>query len=188
MSWRVMFTAFIAELLTSLLAGLFFGYWVLIHNPVSNGDYWQSHGQILPDGQGISALSQQLLLVGGLAEPQTVAEDVNNPTEIAWKIRRENLINNHMYSINAESGVDKDVSDSSVGQVIAKNSTSAVEVVSRETTSPDRDWQGALHQALQTCQSKDAFDRPACLWVARSRYCSANHAWGKFADCPARNF
>ncbi|HUH88246.1 MAG TPA: hypothetical protein VL003_09375 [Pusillimonas sp.] len=49
-------------------------------------------------------------------------------------------------------------------------------------------WQARLRQDLQACDAESFFDRPSCAWAARNKYCTPNNAWGRVADCPARNF
>jgi len=49
-------------------------------------------------------------------------------------------------------------------------------------------WQARLRQDLQACDAESFFDRPSCAWAARNRYCTPNNAWGRVADCPAKNF
>ena len=47
-------------------------------------------------------------------------------------------------------------------------------------------WQQSLKQELEQCGKLGFFQRPTCLQNARSKYCAPNDAWGKTADCPAR--
>jgi hypothetical protein len=47
-------------------------------------------------------------------------------------------------------------------------------------------WQQTLKQELEQCGKLGFFQRPTCLQNARSKYCAPNDAWGKTADCPAR--
>ncbi len=49
-------------------------------------------------------------------------------------------------------------------------------------------WQASLRQDLQACSAQSFFDRPSCAWAARNKYCEPNGAWGRTADCPAKNF
>ena len=49
-------------------------------------------------------------------------------------------------------------------------------------------WQAQLRQDLQACDAESFFDRPSCAWAARNKYCTPNNAWGRVADCPAKNF
>jgi hypothetical protein len=47
-------------------------------------------------------------------------------------------------------------------------------------------WQQSLKQELDQCAKVGFFQRPTCLQNARNKYCAPNDAWGKAADCPAR--
>jgi hypothetical protein len=47
-------------------------------------------------------------------------------------------------------------------------------------------WQQSLKQELEQCARVGFFQRPTCLQNARNKYCTPNDAWGKTADCPAR--
>jgi hypothetical protein len=47
-------------------------------------------------------------------------------------------------------------------------------------------WQQALTQELEQCTKVGFFQRPTCLQSARNKYCAPNNAWGKTAECPAR--
>jgi hypothetical protein len=49
-------------------------------------------------------------------------------------------------------------------------------------------WQQSLKQELEQCGKLGFFQRPTCLQNARNKYCAPNEAWGKAADCPARQF
>ena len=47
-------------------------------------------------------------------------------------------------------------------------------------------WQQSLKQELEQCGKLGFFQRPTCLQNARNKYCAPSDAWGKTADCPAR--
>jgi hypothetical protein len=47
-------------------------------------------------------------------------------------------------------------------------------------------WQQSLKQELEQCSKLGFFQRPTCLQNARNKYCAPSDAWGKTADCPAR--
>lgn len=47
-------------------------------------------------------------------------------------------------------------------------------------------WQQSLKQELEQCAKVGFFQRPTCLQSARTKYCTPNNAWGRTADCPAR--
>ncbi len=49
-------------------------------------------------------------------------------------------------------------------------------------------WQQNLKKEMDQCSSLGFFQRPTCIQNARNKFCAPNNAWGKIADCPAREF
>jgi vancomycin resistance protein YoaR len=47
-------------------------------------------------------------------------------------------------------------------------------------------WQNALRRELARCATRGFFERPACSWNARKRYCEPNRAWGTVSECPPK--
>jgi len=49
-------------------------------------------------------------------------------------------------------------------------------------------WQQNLKKEIDQCSGLGFFQRPTCIQNARNKFCAPNNAWGKTADCPARDF
>lgn len=49
-------------------------------------------------------------------------------------------------------------------------------------------WQQSLRKEIDQCNNLGFFQRPTCVQNARNKFCAPNNAWGKTADCPAREF
>lgn len=49
-------------------------------------------------------------------------------------------------------------------------------------------WPQNLKKEIEQCNSLGFFQRPTCVQNARNKFCAPNNAWGKTADCPAREF
>jgi len=49
-------------------------------------------------------------------------------------------------------------------------------------------WQQNLRKEIDQCSKLGFFQRPTCVQNARNKFCAPNNAWGKTADCPAREF
>lgn len=49
-------------------------------------------------------------------------------------------------------------------------------------------WQQSLKKEIDQCSNLGFFQRPTCVQNARNKFCAPNNAWGKTADCPAREF
>lgn len=59
---------------------------------------------------------------------------------------------------------------------------------SRTTIVANLSWQQSLKKEIDQCSSLGFFQRPTCVQNARNKFCAPNNAWGKTADCPAREF
>jgi hypothetical protein len=64
-----------------------------------------------------------------------------------------------------------------------------------ESTDPSRaaivanlSWQQSLKKEIDQCSNLGFFQRPTCVQNARNKFCAPNNAWGRTADCPAREF
>lgn len=214
MSWRSILVVLVVAAGVSVWGGLRLGEWLVAHGPVATA---ASHHEPLvavpvldADGKPYTARPPQPLVDGRLAVPE-------EPTLVAWEIPESSLeetTSNQVIAVATTSitmveaeqiaagGRPSLTGIADVGELMGGLNQGAplqpIEApdmsapppapVIAQTVGNTGAWQASLRQDLQACDAESFFDRPSCAWAARNRYCTPNNAWGKVADCPAKNF
>ncbi|HLU19937.1 MAG TPA: hypothetical protein VKZ66_08260 [Pusillimonas sp.] len=212
MSWRSIFVILLLAAGASVWGGLRLGEWLVAHGPVATAA--SHHGPLVTvpvldaDGKPYTAQPPQPLVDGRLAVPEA-------PPLIAWEIPTSSLDetkSNQVIAVAttpitmveaeqiAAGGSPSRLSGiADVGDLMGNLNQGAplqpIEApqappppVANQPIGTSTAWQARLRQDLQACEAESFFDRPSCAWAARNRYCTPNNAWGKVADCPAKNF
>lgn len=213
MSWRSIFVVLVLAAGASVWGGLRMGEWLVAHGPVATATSHHAPLVTVPvldaDGKPYTAQPPQPLVDGRMAVPEA-------PPQIAWHIPDSSLdetksnqvipvATTSITMVEAEqiaAGITPgsftgiaDVGELMGGlnsggrplQPIEAPDSPAPQVVSRPVGNTGA-WQAQLRQDLQACDAESFFDRPSCAWAARNKYCTPNNAWGRVADCPAKNF
>ncbi|NYT70384.1 hypothetical protein [Pusillimonas noertemannii] len=213
MSWRSIFVVLALAAGVSVWGGLRLGEWLVAHGPVATASSHHAPLVTVPvldaDGKPYTAQPPQPLVDGRMAVPE-------GPPQIAWQIPESSLDETksnqviavattsitmvEAQQIAAGGGSSNFTGIADVGnlmsglnqggqplQPIESPQSPPPQVASRPVGNSGA-WQARLRQDLQACDAESFFDRPSCAWAARNRYCTPNNAWGRVADCPAKNF
>jgi len=213
MSWRSIFVILVLAAGASAWGGLHLGEWLVAHGPVATASSHHAPLVTVPvldaDGNPYTARPPQPLVDGRLAVPEA-------PPVIAWQIPESSLDetkSNQVIAVATTSitmveaqqiagggGATHFTGIADVGELMGNlnqgappiQPIEAPDAPAPQTTSRpvgnSGAWQAQLRQDLQACDAESFFDRPSCAWAARNKYCTPNNAWGRVADCPAKNF
>lgn len=209
MSWRSIFVILVVAAAASIWGGLQLGEWLVAHGPVATATTHHAPLVTVPvldaDGKPYTARPPQPLVDGRLAVPDDLPL-------IAWEIPKSSLdetksnqvipvATTSITMVEAEQiaagpGSLSGIAD--VGELMGALSqgTPIQPIEAPDAPTPQVTqavgnsgaWQARLRQDLQACDAESFFDRPSCAWAARNKFCTPNNAWGKVADCPAKNF
>ena len=212
MSWRSIFVVLVVAAAVSIWGGLRLGEWLVAHGPVATAATHHAPLVTVPvldaDGKPYTAQPPQPLVDGRLAIPE-------EPPLVAWEIPTSSLdetksnqvipvATTSITMVEAEQiaagGGSSGLSGiADVGELMGGLGQGApiqpieapdgpAPIVAPQPVGNSGAWQARLRQDLQACDAESFFDRPSCAWAARNKYCTPNNAWGKVADCPAKNF
>lgn len=217
MSWRLIFAILILAAATSVWGGLRLGEWLVSHGPAATSAPDDAPIVAIPvldaNGRPYTAQPPQPLVDGRLAVPEApplVAWEIPESSLEETKANQVIAVSTtsitmvEAQQIAADGSINltgiADVGDLMGGltqgpqggaplQPIETPETSVPQIAPRPLQgSNSNTWQALLRQDLQACDAESFFDRPSCAWAARNRYCTPNNAWGRVADCPARDF
>ena len=206
MSWRVLIVFLVLAAVASWQGGVQLGNWLVARAPdtvasVADKDY----KTLQRDAKGrlITAQPPQPRIDGTLGVPREL-----DPIEWAIEAVTAEDFETDPNRMKVEDDEDDDTANDGSETADAKraernakersdNTASAAppqSVAIRPTAPPVPpgitvtviSWQQTLKQELEQCGKLGFFQRPTCLQNARSKYCAPNDAWGKTADCPAR--
>jgi hypothetical protein len=214
MSWRFLIALLLVAAGLSAWGGLRLGDWLVAHSP--SAPVIEEHPELkdVPvldaEGRPFVAQAPQPLLTGRQGVPEK-----GEPIE--WEIAQNALNeikDNPLISVattqismdearQLSAGADGLMGIGNVGGLLGPGGapgtgviTSSQDVQPIDVTVPppppapvagNQDWQAALAQEIQACSNEGFFSRPSCAWAARNKYCGPNNAWGRAANCPARN-
>lgn len=215
MSWRSILVVLVLAAGASVWGGLRLGEWLVAHGPVATAASHHAPLVTVPvldaDGKPYTAEPPQPLVDGRLAVPE-------EPAVVAWQIPESSLDetkSNQLIAVATTSITMVEAQQIAAGGGGSGNLTGIADVGDlmselnrgaplQPIEMPDAPpppvaaqpvgnsssgaWQARLRQDLQACEAESFFDRPSCAWAARNKYCTPNNAWGRVADCPARNF
>ena len=206
MSWRVLIVFLMLAGVASWQGGVQLGNWLVTRAPdtvasVADKDYKTLKVDAL--GRPITAQPPQPRIDGTLGVPREL-----DPIEWAIEAVTAEDFETDPNRMKVEGDDDDDEvsdgSETSDAKRLARNTkessdnTASAAPSSNSTTRPTAppvppgitvtviSWQQTLKQELEQCGKLGFFQRPTCLQSARSKYCAPNDAWGKTADCPAR--
>jgi hypothetical protein len=206
MSWRVLIVFLLLAGIASWQGGVQLGNWLVTRAPdtvasVADKDYKTLKVDAL--GRPITAQPPQPRIDGTLGVPREL-----DPIEWAIEAVTAEDFETDPNRMKVEGDDDDDEvsdgSETSDAKRLARNTkessdnTASAAPSSNSTTRPTAppvppgitvtviSWQQTLKQELEQCGKLGFFQRPTCLQSARSKYCAPNDAWGKTADCPAR--
>jgi len=208
MSWRVLIVFLMLAGVASWQGGVQLGNWLVTRAPdtvasVSDKDYKALKLDAL--GRPITAQPPQPRIDGTLGVPRELA-----PIEWAVEAITADDLETDPNRMKVEGDEDDDESTVSEGSETADAKRSARNATERSdntansagASDPTRrpaappvppgitvtviSWQQSLKQELDQCAKLGFFQRPTCSQIARNKYCAPNDAWGKTADCPAR--
>lgn len=205
MSWRFLFILLLMAAGASAWGGVRLGEWLVAHGPATPVVTDQADLSDMPvldaDGRPFMAQPPQPLINGQLGIPQTV-------TDITWHIDADalhevtgnpgiaiattSITMDEALEIIAAGNTDfqgiADVGDLGLGAADFNNMVTQAPVATPTPSDNNQGWQNSLSQELRACSALGFFDRPSCAWAARNRYCEPNNGWGRYRDCPAKNF
>ena len=206
MSWRVLIVFLLLAGIASWQGGVQLGNWLVTRAPdtvasVADKDYKTLKVDAL--GRPITAQPPQPRIDGTLGVPREL-----DPIEWAIEAVTAEDFETDPNRMKVEGDDDEDEvndgSETSDAKRLARNTkessdnTASAAPSSNSTARPTAppvppgitvtviSWQQTLKQELEQCGKLGFFQRPTCLQNARSKYCAPNNAWGKTADCPAR--
>ena len=208
MSWRVLIVFLMLAGVASWQGGVQLGNWLVTRAPdtvasVADKDY--NLLKLDAFGRPITAQPPQPRIDGTLGVPRAL-----DPIEWAIEAVTAEDFDTDPNRMKVEGDEDddedtaKDGSETADAKRLARNTRESSEntpsaappsnSMTRPTAPPVPpgitvtviSWQQTLKQELEQCGKLGFFQRPTCLQSARSKYCAPNDAWGKTADCPAR--
>jgi len=208
MSWRVLIVFLVLAGVASWQGGVQLGNWLVTRAPdtvasVADKDYKTLKLDAL--GRPITAQPPQPRIDGTLGVPRELV-----PIEWAIEAISADDFETDPNRMKVEGDEDDDESTVSEGSETADakrsarnarersdpaaNSAGTSDSTRRPTAPPVPpgitvtviSWQQSLKQELEQCSKLGFFQRPTCLQNARNKYCAPSDAWGKTADCPAR--
>ena len=208
MSWRVLIVFLVLAAVASWQGGVQLGNWLVTRAPdtvasVADKDYKTLKVDAL--GRPITAQPPQPRIDGTLGVPRELdpiewaieavtAEDFETDPN-RMKVEGDDDDDEGTASEGSETADArrlarnaKERSDSTENSAPSSGSTArpAAPPVPPGITVTVISWQQSLKQEIEQCGKLGFFQRPTCLQNARSKYCAPNNAWGKTADCPAR--
>ena len=206
MSWRVLIVFLVLAAVASWQGGVQLGNWLVTRAPDTVASVADKDNKILKFdalGRPITAQPPQPRIDGTLGVPREL-----DPIEWAIEAVTAEDFETDPNRMKVEGDDDDDEvsdgSETSDAKRLARNTkessdnTASAAPSSNSTTRPTAppvppgitvtviSWQQTLKQELEQCGKLGFFQRPTCLQSARSKYCAPNDAWGKTADCPAR--
>lgn len=207
MSWRVLIVFLMLAGVASWQGGVQLGNWLVTRAPdtvasVADKDYKTLKLDAL--GRPITAQPPQPRIDGTLGVPREIepiewaieavtADDFEtdpNRMKVEDDDDDEDTVSEGSETADARrlARNAKERSDSTENSAPSSGSTArpAAPPVPPGITVTVISWQQSLKQEIEQCGKLGFFQRPTCLQNARSKYCAPNNAWGKTADCPAR--
>ena len=207
MSWRVLIVFLMLAGVASWQGGVQLGNWLVTRAPdtvasVADKDYKTLKLDAL--GRPITAQPPQPRIDGTLGVPRDIepiewaieavtADDFEtdpNRMKVEDDDDDEDTVSEGSETADARrlARNAKERSDSTENSAPSSGSTArpAAPPVPPGITVTVISWQQSLKQEIEQCGKLGFFQRPTCLQNARSKYCAPNNAWGKTADCPAR--
>lgn len=207
MSWRVLIVFLMLAGVASWQGGVQLGNWLVTRAPdtvasVADKDYKTLKLDAL--GRPITAQPPQPRIDGTLGVPREIepiewaieavtADDFDtdpNRMKVESDDDDEDTVSEGSETADARrlARNTKERSDSTENSTPSSGSTvrPAAPPVPPGITVTVISWQQSLKQEIDQCGKLGFFQRPTCLQNARSKYCAPNNAWGKTADCPAR--
>ena len=207
MSWRVLIVFLMLSGVASWQGGVQLGNWLVTRAPdtvasVADKDYKTLKLDAL--GRPITAQPPQPRIDGTLGVPREIepiewaieavtADDFEtdpNRMKVEDDDDDEDTVSEGSETADARrlARNAKERSDSTENSAPSSGSTArpAAPPVPPGITVTVISWQQSLKQEIEQCGKLGFFQRPTCLQNARSKYCAPNNAWGKTADCPAR--
>ena len=207
MSWRVLIVFLMLAGVASWQGGVQLGNWLVTRAPdtvasVADKDYKTLKLDAL--GRPITAQPPQPRIDGTLGVPREIepiewaieavtADDFEtdpNRMKVEDDDDDEDTVSEGSETADARrlARNAKERSDSTENSAPSSGSTArpAAPPVPPGITVTVISWQQSLKQEIEQCGKLGFFQRPTCLQSARNKYCAPNDAWGKTADCPAR--
>ena len=210
MSWRVLIVFLVLAAVASWQGGVQLGNWLVTRAPDTLASVADKDYKTLPldaRGRPITAQPPQPRIDGTLGVPRELEP-------IEWAIEAITAddfeIDPNKMKVEDDDDEDANVSEGSEtadAKRLAQDNaqrTGRADVATNQSTSSGSTqrpvappvppgitvtvitWQQSLKQELDQCAKVGFFQRPTCLQNARNKYCAPNEAWGKVADCPAR--
>ena len=208
MSWRVLIVFLVLAAVASWQGGVQLGNWLVTRAPdtvasVANKDNKNLKFDAL--GRPITAQPPQPRIDGTLGVPREL-----DPIEWAIEAVTAEDFETDPNRMKVEGDDDDDEGTASEGSEtadakrLARNANDRSDPAANSTGTSDSarrppappvppgitvsviSWQQSLKQELEQCGKLGFFQRPTCLQNARNKYCAPSDAWGKTADCPAR--
>jgi hypothetical protein len=208
MSWRVLIVFLMLAGVASWQGGVQLGNWLVTRAPdtvasVANKDNKNLKFDAL--GRPITAQPPQPRIDGTLGVPREL-----DPIEWAIEAVTAEDFETDPNRMKVEGDDDDDEGTASEGSEtadakrLARNANDRSDPAANSTGTSDSarrppappvppgitvsviSWQQSLKQELEQCGKLGFFQRPTCLQNARNKYCAPSDAWGKTADCPAR--
>jgi hypothetical protein len=210
MSWRVLIVFLVLAAVASWQGGVQLGNWLVTRAPDTVASVADKDNKILKFdalGRPITAQPPQPRIDGTLGVPREL-----DPIEWAIEAVTAEDFETDPNRMKVEGDDDDDEGTASEGSETADarrlarnakersdnpaNSAGTSDSARRPAAPPVppgitvtvTSWQQSLKQELEQCGKLGFFQRPTCLQTARNKYCAPNEAWGKAADCPARQF
>ncbi len=211
MSWRVLIVFLVLAAVASWQGGAHLGNWLVTRAPDTVASVADKDNRILKldaSGRPITAQPPQPRIDGTLGVPRELV-----PIEWAIEAVTADDFETDPNRMKVEGDEDDDEGTGSEGSETADAKRLAQDTMQRTGRSNDSStqpstpvsgqrpaappvppgitvtvitWQQSLKQELEQCTKVGFFQRPTCLQSARNKYCAPNDAWGKTADCPAR--
>ena len=208
MSWRVLIVFLVLAAVASWQGGVQLGNWLVTRAPDTVASVADKDNRALKFdalGRPITAQPPQPRIDGTLGVPREL-----DPIEWAIEAISADDFETDPNRMKVEGDDDDDESTASEGSETADakrlarnakersdntaNSAGASNSTRRPAAPPVPpgitvtviSWQQSLKQELEQCAKLGFFQRPTCSQNARNKYCAPNDAWGKTADCPAR--
>jgi hypothetical protein len=210
MSWRVLIVFLVLAGVASWQGGVQLGNWLVTRAPDSVASMADKDYRTLTldaNGRPITAQPPQPRIDGTLGIPRELkpiewaieaitADDFEtdpNRMKVGADDDDENPVSEGSETADArrlaqDATQRNDRSDVAASQLtfLSSGQRPAAPPVPPGITVTVTSWQQSLKQELEQCAKVGFFQRPTCLQNTRNKYCAPNDAWGKTADCPAR--
>ena len=206
MSWRVLIVFLVLAGVASWQGGVQLGNWLVTRAPDTIASVADKDNRALKldaNGRPITAQPPQPRIDGTLGVPRELV-----PIEWAIEAITANDFETDPNKMKVEDDDEaSEGSETADAKRLAQDQaqrTGSAEIATNQSTSAGSaqrpvappvppgitvtviTWQQSLKQELDQCAKVGFFQRPSCLQNARIKYCSPNDAWGRVADCPAR--